>query len=644
MRIRELVIHNFRSIKDLKIEAEHLVVLVGPNNAGKSNVLGALDFALTAAVKPASEELFAYRDEGDDGLWVEVEFSQLTEQEATTFREYVGESGLLRIRRTATFPNGAKPDYSYNGYRTEPKLWWLKSSAWARLSSRELARCEAESEPALKPLGEASGRISRPEVEEFQKELIKSRTDLEWETQLEAGPLLGRETVASGILPEFFLVPAVRELADETKAKGTALLGRLLQRIIGDVAGRSGTMESVETQMRAAVEQLNARPESGSPRPRGSVGALESDLEAELADWGVRVSIRVEPPPLDRVFEMGTRILIDDGHETDADRKGHGLQRALIFALLRTWAAATRAVDGAVGDATVARRASTSAVFAVEEPELFLHPHAQRQLHGVLRSLAETAERQVFICTHSPAFVDIEAYKGLAVICKENPRVGTVARQCRTELFGVGDAAEKARFHMAGWINPDRGEIFFARKAVFVEGETELRVLPMLGAQIGCRIDDVTVVDCGGKNNLTSYMKLANGFGIPYSVIHDEDPLPDPVPTDWTDDKIKHKRSTFEENARIAIVLDRSLGQVHVLRPCFEDVAGVSKTQGAKVGKAMAAVTYFGTAEVPTQLKAVVEAVFGTSDKAALADVPTVPAAAEGRINPSPTEPAVSAK
>ena len=644
MRIRELVIHNFRSIKDLKIEAEHLVVLVGPNNAGKSNVLGALDFALTAAVKPASEELFAYRDEGDDGLWVEVEFSQLTEQEVTTFREYVGESGLLRIRRTATFPNGAKPDYSYNGYRTEPKLWWLKSSAWARLSSRELARSEAESEPALKPLGEASGRISKPEVEEFQKEVIKSRSDLEWETQLEAGPLLGRETVASGILPEFFLVPAVRELADETKAKGTAPFGRLLQRSIGDVARRTATMESVETQLRAAVDQLNARPDKGAAQPKGSVGALEADLEAELAFWGVSVSITVDAPPLERIFELGTRILIDDGHETDADRKGHGLQRALIFALLRIWATATRAAEVGVAGATVARRASTSAVFAVEEPELFLHPHAQRQLHGVLRTLAETDERQVFICTHSPAFVEIESYKGMTVICKENPRIGTVARQCRTELFGVGDAAEKARFHMAGWINPDRGEIFFARKAVFVEGETELRVLPMLGARLGCRIDDVSVVDCGGKNNLISYMRLANGFGIPYAVVHDEDPLPEPVPTDWREDKVKHKRSTFEENSRIDGALDRSLGQVHVLRPCFEDVAGVSRTQGDKVGKAMAAVTYFATAEVPPQLKAVVEAVFGTSDNAALADVPTVPAAAEDRMNPSPTEPAVSAK
>ncbi len=644
MRIRELIIHNFRSIKDLKIEAEHLVVLVGPNNAGKSNALAALDFALTAASKPTNEELFAYRDEGDDRLWVELEFCELTEQEVTTFREYVGESGSLRIRRTATFPNGAKPEYSYNGYRTEPKLWWLKSSAWARLSTREMARSEAVLEPVLKPLGEAPGRITKPELEHFQKEAIKSRADLEWETQLEAGPLMGRETVASGILPEFFLVPAVRELADETKAKGTALLGRLLQRIIGDVAGRAGTMESVEAQMRAAVEQLNVRPDKGAPSPKGSVGALESDLEAELADWGVRVSIRVEAPPLDRIFEMGTRILIDDGHETDADRKGHGLQRALIFALLRIWATATRIANAAAPDTTAARRASTSAVFAVEEPELFLHPHAQRQLHGVLRTLAETPERQVFVCTHSPAFVDIEAYKGMAIICKENPRVGTVARQCRAELFGLGDAAEKPRFHMAGWINPDRGEIFFARKAVFVEGETELRVLPMLGAQLGCRIDDVTVVDCGGKNNLTSYMKLANGFGIPYSVIHDEDPLPDPVPTDWTDDKVKHKRSTFEENTRIAGVLDPTLGQVHVLRPCFEDVAGVSKSQGAKVGKAMAAVTYFGTAEVPPQLKAVVEDVFGSSDKVALADETTVPAAAEDRMNPSPTERAESGK
>lgn len=81
MRIVEARIHNYRSVKDLTLQCEPLVALVGPNNAGKSNILGALEFALTPGAKPPAEDLFAFHDPKDSELWIELEFVELTEQE-----------------------------------------------------------------------------------------------------------------------------------------------------------------------------------------------------------------------------------------------------------------------------------------------------------------------------------------------------------------------------------------------------------------------------------------------------------------------------------------------------------------------------------------------------------------------------------
>lgn len=494
---------------------------------------------------------------------------------------------------------------------TEPRQWWLQSSAWTRLSNKDLVRGELAEVPELQPLADKAGRLAKQDVEEFQSEYIAShRADLEWETTLESAPLMGTANVAGGILPDYFLVPAVRELADETKTKSTALLGRLLQRIVGDVAGREGSIQAVELQLKTAIDQLNLRGDEAVDAGGTTIAGLEAALESELSHWGVSVSIQVEAPTIDRIFKLGTRVMIDDGYETQAERKGHGLQRALIFALLRTWANVTRPAGTPGEEALTPRRASSSAIFAVEEPELFLHPHAQRQLDGVLRSLSELPGQQVLLCTHSPAFVDIERYKGLAIVCKDNPEDGTAAKQCPRDLFGTGDADEKSRFHMAGWLNPDRGELFFARTVVLVEGETEQRVLPVLASKLGRRADDMSVVDCGGKNNLVAYIELLNEFHIPYVVVHDEDPVPDPVPAEWSPDRAKHAREAFSENAKIAAKVDPSLGSVQVLSPCFEDVAGVSKNQGQKVGKAMAAMVFFKDHEVPRNLATIIEATF----------------------------------
>jgi putative ATP-dependent endonuclease of the OLD family len=42
MKIQTLSIKNFRSIKELVIELPNICALVGPNNAGKTNILEAM--------------------------------------------------------------------------------------------------------------------------------------------------------------------------------------------------------------------------------------------------------------------------------------------------------------------------------------------------------------------------------------------------------------------------------------------------------------------------------------------------------------------------------------------------------------------------------------------------------------------------
>lgn len=155
--------------------------------------------------------------------------------------------------------------------------------------------------------------------------------------------------------------------------------------------------------------------------------------------------------------------------------------------------------------------------------------------------------------------------------------------------------------------------MFFARRVVFVEGETERVLLPYLAERLGVLDTDVSIIECGSKHNLPLYIAIAKAFQLPYLVIHDEDPLPDPIPADWDDDKRKAKQRTFELNTHMAAIVEAPLGALEVLSPDFEKVSGVSKSQGERKGKALAALDYFVGLEVdaiPERLKRIVQSAF----------------------------------
>jgi len=610
MRIHHVKIHNYRSIREIEFTVREMMVFLGPNNHGKSNILSAIEFGLTASAKLDKSDFFVFRLPGDDEIWVELTFVELTPQESTTFSKYVRADGSLRIKKEARLDQSENVEVAYHGYVQEPQEWWLKEGAFERLSTKDKIKAESGSVVQLQPLLSLTGKITKQAIQDFQRNYIdQNYSSLQFSEILESGPLLGVKNVAGGTLPDFYLVPAVRDLSEEMKIKATTTFGRLLQRAVSEMTELDTRFVELKNKLTDLINELNLRPESGENESR--LARLERHIEDELKDWGVKVQIEVAPPEIEKVFELGTQLKLDDGIITDASSKGHGLQRAVLFALLRSWARALRPTES--GQTTSPRRASESIIFAIEEPELFLHPHAQRQLAKSLQDISATPQHQVFICSHSTHFVNLDRYRSIAVITKANCAEGTTVKQCNEDLFEGPDSADKKdRFHMAAWVNPDRGEIFFARKVVLVEGETEKSTLPFLAERLRCFDPSVSIVDCGSKYNLPLYIKILNAFKLKYVVIHDEDPLPDPVPAEWNQDKRREKTRLFEKNAEIVDLIVSDYGSLRVFSPVFEQVAGISISQADRKGKALAALDYFAIKtdeDIPGEIKqAVLEA------------------------------------
>src|SRR5690606_35321848 len=53
---------------------------------------------------------------------------------------------------------------------------------------------------------------------------------------------------------------------------------------------------------------------------------------------------------------------------------------------------------------------------ALEEPEMYLHPQAQRYFYRLLCEMADENQCQVIYSTHSPIFADVSRFEGLRLV------------------------------------------------------------------------------------------------------------------------------------------------------------------------------------------------------------------------------------
>lgn len=573
MKLRRLHIQGFRSIQDITFEVDDFLCLIGQNNHGKSNIFQALALFFSSTTRGIIPGIFFRSPNETAGeVIIEAKFEDLSQAEMEKLRPWTVNE-ILTVSKKYWIED-SKPQVSYEALMKVPKDAWLWED-FENYNDRGLV-----SELPIAEFLPGSSRITKQAYKEAIQNYIETHPNIEYIEERRVNPA-GYKQVLDGYLPEFYLVPAVRDVTEETKTSGATLLSRLLNVIVSRIARQNPAFQNLEN----TVQEIKTLIEGKTPEEKlVEIRELEDRLKQELGPWDVGLSIGVEAPDIERVFQLGTSITLDDAIPTGVDEKGHGLQRYLIFALMRVWAAEARRAQ-TEENMEIRER---SHIFAFEEPELFLHPQMCSATYEALKQISRTD--QSLVCTHSPHFIDMEDYHSIVMVRKPNLEIGTQVQRVLEELF---EGERKRRFNMVRFFNPDRNELFFARKVVLVEGATEKSTLPLIARHIGCFDHRVSIIDCGSKFNLTLYMEVLNAFRIPYLVIHDEDPIdPELKPggAKYDSDKFREAKQTFEESQRIKDTADSTIGGVRQIPGEFEKLLGISKAQADKLGKPFAAV------------------------------------------------------
>ncbi|MBV6419600.1 MAG: hypothetical protein DAHOPDDO_00823 [Ignavibacteriaceae bacterium] len=544
MKIRKVVIHNWRSIKFVEIDFQNLMIFIGQNNHGKSNILSALLFFFGQI---NVDDLDYHREENE--LYVEVLFEGLNDNEQNTFSKYVTSENTIRVRKVVS----KESSFAYNGFIEQPDIDWLKEENIANYTNRDAARTLP-----LYNLLPVSGRIKQEDFRIAQIEYIKTNRDkINFTYSLEPTPFLGAKNVAKGIFGEVFYIPSVKDVKEELSTRGNSVFGQLYSRVISRMSEQNTEFIDAKNKMINLVGILNKTTDDGKlnkQRPT-ELSALESLIDEELIGWNTKVDVEITPPDVDDIFKVGAEIWIADGIRTDIERKGHGLQRAFIFALLKAWSTVIREenekneAEQLEESKKSGRAASKTNYFIFEEPELYLHPQAQRELFSSIVDLTKS-ENQVILCTHSSSFIDLNYHKSICIVKKDSIEKGSYILQCTEDIFTQEE--EKKQFDMTYWINPDRGELFFAKKVILIEGQTERTVIPLLAQMLGTFRYDYTLLDCGGKDGIPTYIKLLNKFSLKHTVVYD---------TDKQSDKTEEqKREADKKSKLIEDAINNALG------------------------------------------------------------------------------------
>lgn len=508
MKIRNLKIRNWRSIKKLQIEARDLMVVIGQNNHGKSNLLSAVLFFF-GEIKHQDLDFH----HSSKNLYVEIKFGDLSERDRSTFKKYLTSDGEISVRKTA-FLGGA---FEYRGFTENPREDWLQEENAKAYKKRDVAKAL----PFYHFLP-TDGRLETKQIIDAQHAFItENRQKLKFDYSLETSNFLGDKNVAKGIFGEIYFIPAIKEATDDFTSKDTSTFGRLYSSVIQIMSETNSDWEDTKSrvsQLFCSLNKLDTDGNENSDRPE-QLSEFENELTKELSYWGAKIEVEVQPPNIENLLKTNTHVWVHDDVRTDITRKGQGLQRQLTVALIRVLANRSQEKSKSNGPQNSNRKASDSRYFIFEEPELFLHPQAQRSFFDSLAGLAESGN-QVMLCTHSSALIDINRYQSIYIISKECPEKGSQVTQCSEVLF---DGRDNQNFNLSYWINPDRGELFFATKVILVEGPTDKTIIPLIAKKLKIFRYDYTIVDCGTKENIPLYIKLLNAFRISYVAVYDRD-------------------------------------------------------------------------------------------------------------------------
>lgn len=152
----------------------------------------------------------------------------------------------------------------------------------------------------------------------------------------------------------------------------------------------------------------------------------------------------------------------------------------------------------------------------IDEPELSLHPSAQKRLSTIISKVSRN--RQIIVSTHSPYFVNWEDYLNGAHIIRLNKHEGkkcTVHRLPDSDKYKDFISSSIHDYQKPQLLDVVAKEILFSDKILFTEGQEDVGLLRQWGRNTSKNNQFETFgYGVGGENNMALFLEMSKDIGL----------------------------------------------------------------------------------------------------------------------------------
>lgn len=346
-------------------------------------------------------------------------------------------------------------------------------------------------------------------VASFGEGEFQDRDDLPLPTGIDAS--------VKALFPDVIFVPAVRDVSSDMGTAGSSAFGKLIGLLLNSISGEIATFKSELAKLDAMLNVKTDASGKTEDKRLQQVRDLEKEVQIHLQESFPTVSVKLSiPPPEPKLILQRGQILFDDAVPGPVETKGDGLKRAVIFALLRAYSELAKRPEWNPN------AAPGKHILMFEEPEIFLHPTAQKLLFEALHAVS--SGMQVIVTTHSPLFFSASRTNAFSKLVKEHPNNGRPF----SDLVSIDFQKKlplKTQFQVLCYENHNAA--FFADAVVLVEGDTDVTALQHIALALNPDWDfeegRVRLVKVGGKGNFGRFADFFSHFKIKTMVVADLD-------------------------------------------------------------------------------------------------------------------------
>ena len=497
MKIESIKIHNFRSIKEVKFSPENYAVLVGANNAGKSNALTALRIFYEDEIKFSERIDFPKFQTEDNESWIEIEYLLNDDEFRNLEEKYKNPGNILKVRKY------------------------------------------------LKPEDKERVKANQSNIYGYENNILSEKL------------FYDAKNISQAKLGTIIYIPEVTTTDETLKLTGPSPLRDIITFVMKKVVKTSESFESLNKDF----EEFNNKFREEASKDGFSLNKLREEINDSLKEWEIEFNLNINPiKPEGIIKNLVSHNVIDKNLDGEIDIKylGQGLQRNLIYTLLKLSSQYTEKktykkkefspeltlilfeepeaflhpgqqefLNSSLG--SLSFEEGQQIIIATHSP-IFVSKNIE-DISNLIKLKRENGITYVFQVSEDTRKAIIEKNNELVQFLQSKLSDSSVNESTKGKIRDkLGDAEDITRMEEDSiryllWLDSERCCAFFTDIVLICEGATEKVLIDYLiqNKWKNLREKRIYILDAMGKYNIHKYMNLFKELGIYHSVLADKD-------------------------------------------------------------------------------------------------------------------------